>query len=1581
MPANTDFNVSPYWDDYNIDKDFYRVLFRPGFAVQARELTQLQTILQNQIEQFGNHFFKDGTIVIPGSVAYDDKYYSVKFQSTFGSPTPIAISTYLDQYVGAVITGGTSGVTAEVIGYDVAVSGGDPDTLYVKYISSNTTDNTTVTFTDDEEISANKVISSYTSGVASSQLQATAASFTGSAASVTEGIFFVRGFMCRTDANTITLDKYSNTPSYRIGFTVTEGLITPEADSTLLDNAQGSSNFAAKGAHRLKITLTLTKKTLITSDDSNFIELARIDNGQVVHRKKATEYSIVADMLARRTSDESGDYVVKHFDIEARENLNDGTNRGIYTAAQGGVETKDTLVIAPGKAYISGYEVDKQTASFVNIDKARTTKAINNDNVPFNLGNYAKVTNVYSQPDVSDVGASIEAFQNVSFYDKQTPSPATGAGRGYAYGTNIGQARSRSFEYGSGAVGAQNATYHHYLFDVSMYTGFQITAVVTLTTGALITGVTSGATGFLTAAVTTGQTFFLMQVEGAFQTGETITSSVLADVAGAGTISEITTYDFSAHAKQIFGDQVGVDYTADLILDQSLTLSGEVSTAAAGATTLNGTNTKFSTELVVGDVIELPSGAAGITEKFRVVVITDNTTLTFEKTGTGTTNATTQITSARAVRVRAKIAEEEETVLVYKMPKDNVESLLTSGASDTTYSFRKQFVGTTASGAVSFTAGTSETFDSASLGRAYTLTIVVAGTGNGIAGQVLDLSSTKPGTTTITNTGTQTITITDTTILGNGADVALTASISVPTKLQKAKTANKMTSKILASNATTGARSDVYGERVEDKSLNLGYADVYKLHAVYESVAIATPPTTPSLTLVTPTGTFTVGEIITGTSSAATGRVILNSPATTLTYVALTGSFTTNDQITGGTSGYIASVNALVAGDRDVISSFLLDTGQRDSFYDLGRVSRKPAAVIPAGQLLFVYDYFSHGAGDYFSVDSYTGQIDYADIPEYSASKVDPESKAPIGFYELRDSLDFRPVVQDQTAPTVSPFSFATKNFEGTGASAGNLVVPDDNIRSDFTFFLGRLDLLYLDILGNFILKSGIPAEDPHWPQTDNVNMLIAKVSIAPYTFSPEKDINIGFSYVRRYTMRDIGKLHTRVGNLEYATALGLLERQTDSFQLFDENGFDRFKSGFIVDTFYGHNIGNPMNRDYECAMDPAVGHLRPMSSQYMTTLIEENTTDVTRASNNYQKTGDIITLPYTHTAHTIQPYASRVESVNPFSVTLWTGKLTLEPDSDIWMDTKRAPSVTINVEGNYDQMLQEQGGNVNTETIWDDWNTLWTGNSRTTAGSSSRETNPNGSGSAGNLIRDVVTQATTTVDVQRERTGSSTRLVERIDIESTGDRVINIEIVPWIRESQIQFTVTGMKPNTRLYAFFDRVDVNAEVKPRLTSSINTTLNGAITKTATTITVVSTTGFPTTGTIGVGSVAAANWNGIGFQAQEQMTYTGKTSTTFTGITRNSGVMWDEAQAWPTGTYVSNETYGTPLVTNNVGTLYGRFSIPNTETKRFRVGTRTFRLTDSSTNSLIPGTVETATEAPYVASGMMQTKQEVIPECS
>ena len=126
--------------------------------------------------------------------------------------------------------------------------------------------------------------------------------------------------------------------------------------------------------------------------------------------------------------------------------------------------------------------------------------------------------------------------------------------------------------------------------------------------------------------------------------------------------------------------------------------------------------------------------------------------------------------------------------------------------------------------------------------------------------------------------------------------------------------------------------------------------------------------------------------------------------------------------------------------------------------------------------------------------------------------------------------------------------------------------------------------------------------------------------------------------------------------NLEYYTTLALLERDTASFQIQDANGLDRFKSGFIVDNFYGHNIGDSQNPDYQCAVDPREGHLRPESTLNNIALIEENSTDAERTADSYAKTGDLITLPYTHTASITQPYSSRVESVNPFLVIHWVG-------------------------------------------------------------------------------------------------------------------------------------------------------------------------------------------------------------------------------------------------------------------------------------------------------------------------------------
>ena len=106
MPSPTDFNVSPYYDDFSEDKKFHRVLYRPGFAVQARELTSQQSILQGQIEKMGEHLFEQGAMVIPGNVTLDIHYEAVKLTSFTGT---------LTNFVGTTVTGFTSGVKGKVV--------------------------------------------------------------------------------------------------------------------------------------------------------------------------------------------------------------------------------------------------------------------------------------------------------------------------------------------------------------------------------------------------------------------------------------------------------------------------------------------------------------------------------------------------------------------------------------------------------------------------------------------------------------------------------------------------------------------------------------------------------------------------------------------------------------------------------------------------------------------------------------------------------------------------------------------------------------------------------------------------------------------------------------------------------------------------------------------------------------------------------------------------------------------------------------------------------------------------------------------------------------------------------------------------------------------------------------------------------------------------------------------------------------------------------------------------------------------------------------------------------------------------
>ena len=311
----------------------------------------------------------------------------------------------------------------------------------------------------------------------------------------------------------------------------------------------------------------------------------------------------------------------------------------------------------------------------------------------------------------------------------------------------------------------------------------------------------------------------------------------------------------------------------------------------------------------------------------------------------------------------------------------------------------------------------------------------------------------------------------------------------------------------------------------------------------------------------------------------------------------------------------------------------------------------------------------------------------------------------------------------------------------------------------------------------------------------------------------------------KRFTMRDIGRLEKRIQNVEYYTQLSLLEADAQSLQIQDAEGYDRFKNGFVVDNFTGHNIGDVGNNDYKISIDRGRGEARTMFNEDVIELEEVDNDgtailDADRTAAGYQKTGDLITLPYTETSVIEQPFATKTENLNPFLIFDWIGSIELNPPLDEWKETERAPELVVNVNGTFDNLAINAGlNNTTTSSIplgteWNEWQDQWSGNPRTSRSQ------------MGNKIT-----TTTSVDVVQTRAGIRSEIIPQTVTQSLGDRVVSVNFVPFIRSRTITFTAQGLRPNTKVYPFFDNIDVTSYVTPSggsLGGNLITGTNGSV---------------------------------------------------------------------------------------------------------------------------------------------------------
>ena len=344
--AITSYNVAPYHDDINIkdaqgktalDKNYLRILFQPGFAVQTREMNQIQSVLQSQIDRFGSSFYRDGEAVLDGEASFRDNVVYVEVTT----PSEITLANLTaDILLQPTIEIRTAGITGGQYAKVLGIEGITPEVIriYLQSISDisdspaeslNTLVPTGATIHYKEDI---QYITDTETTINTSPIATISANGYGFTASVNEGIFYVKGSFVHTPALKRFWIKNSYDEIVRgdVVLTINEKIVTSAQDETLLDNSTGSYNFSGPGADRYSISLDLAffensepgnVLRNIVNQGANFyvknsqqtFDIARLftTNERTIESVEGTEIDNLEKKLAKRTFEESGNYTIR----------------------------------------------------------------------------------------------------------------------------------------------------------------------------------------------------------------------------------------------------------------------------------------------------------------------------------------------------------------------------------------------------------------------------------------------------------------------------------------------------------------------------------------------------------------------------------------------------------------------------------------------------------------------------------------------------------------------------------------------------------------------------------------------------------------------------------------------------------------------------------------------------------------------------------------------------------------------------------------------------------------------------------------------------------------------------------------------------------------------------------------------------------------------------------------------------------------------------------------------------------------------------------------------------------------------
>ena len=1606
MPQETNLNVAPYFDDFDRNSNYVKILFKPGTPVQARELTGIQSVLQDQIEKFGNHIFKDGTSVTGGGVRWNPGLHTVRIQQ---SNEGIDVDSYLGDLKGQIVIGSDSGVKAKIKSF---IKNNDSYILFVAYLNTGGEDNQRFVASENLLLD-NKVLTTtidgliFQPGESLAQVFPTAPTFVGCGAQLSSGIYFIRGYFVEIKEQVISINPFTSDVDAKIGLKISETIINPDMDSSLNDNAAGYSNYTAPGADRLNIEIELIALSVTEDKPVDFIELMEIRSGIIASVSNPnTQYNELSEEFARRTHDESGNYYVNPFSVVAKNTLNnyDGDN-GIFTSDQitynNNVPSDDlgTYKISPGKAYIEGYEVETIVPAFLDFDKPRTTKTLENQSINYVTGPTFTLNRVSGAPQIG-----IGTDYTVSLRDQRVGAAATTAA-----GREIGLARVYDFALESGSYDASNSNINEWdisLYDIQTYTNITLNTAATLPVPTHIKGKSSGATGYLRYEINAGTALTAYNTTGEFITGE----QFIFNGVESGNISVGSTAYSTSDIKSIRGAvstantfSADVKQTPIVTIGQVNVSSATTSGASLGIATITSVdpNKFFIGIATVGNIVEYTNTSiSGVnTVSYARVTGVSQRSLTISGVTTvagicegGLPTVIAGDSNSGAINpsnfkiLTSQFQSSTDNNLYTPLPNKDISNVDLTGSSIV---IKKQFdVNITNNSTGTINSGSSdETFLPFDEER-----YVLIRTGNGVDdfGGTESLSADKINF----NTGSTQITING---LGSNSAAKLIATlrkINVREKIKEIQKINTLTV-VGSANSTSGigattlndglSYNSVYGTRVQDDEISLNVPDVMKIHGIFESNN-SSDPVLPKVSLTSinsstgKTGDLLVGEKFVGNTSKFTGIYVSKNDDSNINYISLNDfNLQVGEVITFQESGISATVSVLTIGSNNITNEFTLDNGQRDTIYDYSRLIRKSGYNSPSKKLTVVFEsaYFtSSDTGDVTTVSSYNN-FDYKNLPKINDDRVS-------------DIIDIRPRVSDFSGTSYSPFEFLGRSFTADGNSAKNILASEESSVLGYSYYLPRLDKIYLTKDGVFQLVKGIPSDNPEFPNDIDGTLEVASINLPAYLYDIN-DVSISLANYKRYQMRDISRLENRIENLEFYTSLSLLEDKTFNTQITDVDGLNRFKSGFFVDDFSDteHQIKKTIVKN---SIDYQNGELRP--SHYTTEL--DLKLDL-NSSNGVRKTGRVLTLDYDSVKFIQQSFASRVENVTPYLVNYYSGSIDLLPSSDIWIDqvelTATNKDLTTYTESKQELSVGEFDSRSGYGPVtWGNWNNNWSGNSGTAT-----------------------------------RVGTKKLVRETFSTKNEGPKVIDTQIISNLRSRNIKFDAKGLKPQTSIYAFLDGQDINKYIVPKLLEI-----------------------SMTTGTFAVGeTVVGTNSNGdelIRFKVAQSNHRSGPIDdpTTiykanpyyqFTPLYLGLSILVDNIV--PTQSDTSNtdsslageviripelysstssilnvdttslseksdNTYygyvenGIKLVgqtsnaqatvsdvrlrSDSTGSLIGSFFIPNpnnTSSPKFDSGKKVFRLTSNKLNSQIPGNVTTDATQIFESTGSIKTVQSTI----